>query len=61
MTLVTDKCDKTWRNLACTILFLTLWQVGPVAAVDEPDGFYGHHDGRMPRSLQHSQALIGPR
>jgi CreA protein len=37
MTLVTDKCDKTWRNLACTILFLTLWQVGPVAAADEPD------------------------
>src|SRR5882672_8583065 len=31
------KCDKTWRNLALTVLALTLWQTGPAAAADEPD------------------------
>ena len=31
------KCDKTWRNLALTVLALMLWQAGPAAAADEPD------------------------
>src|SRR6266513_2814963 len=31
------KCDKTWRNLALTIMALMLWQAGPAAAADEPD------------------------